>query len=92
MCSNTFYEQCDYTVKCMSLVMYYVIIIMYSVVTTSKSRLYCQSALGLGGRPRRKVAFRQRSVAIIQAVADPGTNLTGALHSNFGRGGCGGHG
>ena len=25
-------------------------------------------------------------------VADPGENLTGALHSNFGRGGCGGLG
>ena len=25
-------------------------------------------------------------------VADPGENLTGALHSNFGRGGCGGCG
>ena len=25
-------------------------------------------------------------------VADPGENLTGALHSNFGRGGCGGRG
>ena len=24
------------------------------------------------------------------AVADPGENLTGALHSNFWRGGCGG--
>ena len=23
-------------------------------------------------------------------MADPGENLTGALHSNFGRGGCGG--
>ena len=26
------------------------------------------------------------------AVADPGENLTGALHSRFGRGGCGGRG
>ena len=26
------------------------------------------------------------------AVADPGENLTGALHSNFGRGGRGGRG
>ena len=26
------------------------------------------------------------------AVADPGENLTGALHSNFGRGMCGGGG
>ena len=26
------------------------------------------------------------------AVADPGKDLTGALHSNFGRGGCGGRG
>ena len=26
------------------------------------------------------------------AVADPGENLTGALHSNFGRGGYGGRG
>ena len=25
-------------------------------------------------------------------VADPGKNLTGALQSNFGRGGCGGRG
>ena len=25
-------------------------------------------------------------------MADPGKNLTGALHSNFGRGGCGGRG
>ena len=25
-------------------------------------------------------------------VADPGENLTGALHSNFGLGGCGGRG
>ena len=25
-------------------------------------------------------------------MADPGENLTGALHSNFGGGGCGGRG
>ena len=25
-------------------------------------------------------------------VVDPGENLTGALHSHFGRGGCGGRG
>ena len=29
---------------------------------------------------------------MINPVADPGENLTGALHSNFGRGGCGGRG
>ena len=32
------------------------------------------------------------SYQIINTVADPGENLTGALHSNFGRGGCDGRG
>ena len=27
-----------------------------------------------------------------RAMVDPGENLTGALHSNFERGGCGGRG
>ena len=31
-------------------------------------------------------------ICIRGAVADPGENLTGALHSNFGRVGCGGRG
>ena len=29
---------------------------------------------------------------LVIAVADPGENLTGALHSKFERGGCGGRG
>ena len=31
------------------------------------------------------------SISVI-TVVDPGENLTGALHANFGRGGCGGRG
>ena len=37
-----------------------------------------------------EVAFS--SNIYIDSLADPGENLTGALHSNFGSNGCGGRG
>ena len=36
--------------------------------------------------------LRYRDVVWDRSVADPGENLTEALHSNFGLGGCGGRG
>ena len=35
---------------------------------------------------------KERAYWTHKAVTDPGENLTGALHSNFGRGGCNGRG
>ena len=46
------------------------------------------SAMKLTLPPIRETA-KDCDVSVYNTVADPGENLTGALHSNFGRGGCG---
>ena len=50
----------------------------------------------LTGQKRKHSAFLQGNVmhsgSLINSVADLSENLTGALHSSFGRGGCDGRG
>ena len=36
--------------------------------------------------------MEKSNVCYVVVVTDPGENLTGALHSNFGHSGCGGRG
>ena len=41
---------------------------------------------------KQKLAMAKPKALEVLTVADPGENLTGVLHFNFGVGGCGGRG